>query len=528
MEHNRGNTYPLELWRNGYSILRKYGNKISSKYAKEFMTSHPDYPSLVSLIDFFHAGNLRYEAFEADESYIHEFNYPLLAHIRHPGQEFMYQINHPSEWNKKGDLTQFWSGIVVFPELGSKWHTTENDKYRKDERISKKAGYSLLVGSLAVLLSTYFRSPGPLYFSFGLLTLVGLTISILALGTELGFQNQLVKQVCGTISSGGCEDVLKSAYAKEYLGVTPADASLVYFSSQFIYYFLCLLYPKFFTGQLIFILVSSVITVWSLYTQGVKVKKWCALCLMIVTILLLENAVFISMPIMKIQLEGLVLLAIIFLILLLALLPIKRLLKQNISNETKLAQLRSWKMDPTIFTSLLDKERQIDTQIWSNDLILGNPNAPTLVTIACNPYCPPCSTAHKTIDKLLHNNYNKIKIQLRFLFDNTDNSDSRKIAVRAILRNALEKNTNSEIEEMTSDWFNWVDYERWSTKWKPNNNLNVDYFLEKHTAWVKDNEISFTPTIFINGKKMPGRYLISDLEVLIPELTESEILDSAL
>lgn len=77
-----------ELWQTAYNWLLLCGNKINNNYCKEEITTHPDYPALTSVIDFLDNGSMEYNAVQADASYIHEFNYPLLAHIRQPGQEF--------------------------------------------------------------------------------------------------------------------------------------------------------------------------------------------------------------------------------------------------------------------------------------------------------------------------------------------------------------------------------------------------------------------------------------------------------
>jgi glutaredoxin len=42
----------------------------------------------------------------------------------------------------------------------------------------------------------------------------------------------------------------------------------------------------------------------------------------------------------------------------------------------------------------------------------------------------------------------------------------------------------------------------------------------KHERWNKETGITHTPTFFINGKKLPGRYDIKDIEKMIPQLEE--------
>ncbi len=103
------------------------------------------------------------------------------------------------------------------------------------------AGLALFIGSIFIYTNATLNI-------FGLLSLAGLAISIAALGTELGYQSKLVKQVCGTVGNGGCEKVLGSKFAKGFAGITPADASVLYFAAQFFLYLAGCFYHPILTG----------------------------------------------------------------------------------------------------------------------------------------------------------------------------------------------------------------------------------------------------------------------------------------
>jgi protein-disulfide isomerase len=163
---------------------------------------------------------------------------------------------------------------------------------------------------------------------------------------------------------------------------------------------------------------------------------------------------------------------------------------------------------------------QVDTTIWQNDLVLGNPNAPILITVACNPYCGPCAKAHKQLDDLLYRFTGKLKVQVRLLCDAENETDKRAIAVKAILQKAEIINTTTELQQMLTDWFVWMDFEKWDTKWKADGNIDVAGKLKLHNKWIEEGAIQFTPTFFINGRKLPGRYALKDIEILIPQLEQ--------
>ena len=126
-----------ELWLTAYTWLKACGSKPNSNFCKEEITTHPDYPSLLSLIDFLDSGGMDYKAVQADASYIHEFNYPLLAHIKQSGDERMYIINDAQEWDKQEHITQHWSGITVCPDKNAQWYNEQNIIYQRNENKNK-------------------------------------------------------------------------------------------------------------------------------------------------------------------------------------------------------------------------------------------------------------------------------------------------------------------------------------------------------------------------------------------------------
>lgn len=514
-----------ELWETSHEWLSLTGNSVNKKFCREEIGTHPDYPALTSLTDFLDSGGMEYNAVQADASYIHEFNYPLLAHIKEPGQEYVHIIGDAASWETQKDITRHWSGICIFPEKGTRWVNTENDAYQQRGREARLRNMAAAGLALALFVVAAIYNPSPLYIAFGALSLAGLVISILTLGTELGVQNSLVKQVCGAVSKGGCDKVLKSTYSKGIAGFTTGDIASLYFAAQYAGFLYAAVYPALFSTLVWVSLPGLLVAAWSVYTQSVKIKQWCALCLGIAAVLVLQFLVsgYISFTTDFAALfntEAIILYAGIALLISLFFLPVKKLLKTNNVNQQKLAELKKWKMDAGIFSRLLSDEENVDVTIWENDLLLGNAGAPVKITVACNPYCGPCALAHTELDKILEKYKDKVCLQVRFLCKASDPSNERTKAVTAILRSFIELKTEHERKLMLSDWFSLMDYDKWMEKWKPVYQLNVQDYLQQHENWVNESNIMYTPTFFVNGKKMSGRYELGDFAVLIPQLSE--------
>jgi len=448
----------------------------------------------------------------------------LIAHIKQPGNEYMHIIADASEWDIQKDITQHWSGIVVFPDKEATWKNEENDTAIRNHQKQQLLFTAWCgIGILLFTASVYFQ-PSLLYNLFGFLSLAGVFISIAAFGTELGIQSNVVKQVCGAVGKGGCEKVLQSKMANGIFGVTPADAAVLYFTAQFIVYLVTAFYPIVFPILPVMAIAGIAVVGISIYTQAAVLKQWCALCLGIAAILLLQGAASLFI-LTAFSVYSLTVFFIAVLLLTAILLPVKALIKYNIATRPKLAELKKWQSDVTIFLALLAKENEVDIAVWENDLVIGNVHAPVMITVACNPYCGPCAKAHAALDDLMERFVGKVKVQIRLLCLPASETDKRTIAVKAILRQAAILKTNTELQAMLTDWFMLMDLEKWSSKWNASENIEITNALQKHDTWINEAGITHTPTFFVNGKKLAGRYGLKELEKLIPQLAE-EILEA--
>lgn len=508
-----------ELWQVTKKWLSLLGIKINSKFCKEEISTHPDYPAMTAVTDFLDVGSMTYQVVQADHSYKKDFNYPLIAHIKEPSKEYMHIIANEKAWEKEKDITQYWSGIVIFPEKNASWQSEENTQAIKS---SLQKNIFAVIG-ICVGLAIFFwetLQPSSVFSNiFGFLSLVGLIVSFFILATELGYQNKLVRQVCGAVSAGGCETVLQSKQAKSIIGFTPADAGLIYFATQFLAILFAPLYPT--LAKVIYCLALTGIAVagWSIYTQAIIIKKYCALCLALVAVLILQFTIVLpTVSFVGITQVALLIYLILVLLLTAILLPIKQLIKNNITLHQKAADLRKWKTDTMIFEGLISREQEVNISIWENDLVLGNPSAPIRITVACNPYCGPCAKAHKLLDTLLVQYPQELAVQVRLFCDPAEPNEMLTLATTAILRKAATLKSNKQLQGMLSDWFHLMDLKKWSDIWNPSENIIVQTELEAHRNWYQQSNIRVTPTFFINGKTLPRKYNIDDFQKIIPDL----------
>ena len=95
----------------------------------------------------------------------------------------------------------------------------------------------------------------------------------------------------------------------------------------------------------------------------------------------------------------------------------------------------------------------------------------------------------------------------------------RTIAVKSILQKAETIKNGQELQQIHNDWFEMMDYKKWVDIWQPDNTIKINTKLHQHCKWIGNSSIAYAPTFFINSNKIPGRYNLDDIGILIPQIT---------
>jgi thiol-disulfide isomerase/thioredoxin len=167
--------------------------------------------------------------------------------------------------------------------------------------------------------------------------------------------------------------------------------------------------------------------------------------------------------------------------------------------------------NPETFNHLLQQQASAPDGYQNLGIEIGNPDAENTIIKVCNPYCSPCAKAHPVLDKIVHNNKN-VKLKLIFTASN-DKGDKRGIAARHLL--AINEEQNAlKTQQALDDWYlaPKKDYNVFAAKYPLNGEIaKQEKQIEEMNKWCKEAEIFFTPTIFINGHRLPEKYNIEEL-----------------
>ncbi|GMQ27332.1 hypothetical protein Aoki45_40150 [Algoriphagus sp. oki45] len=260
---------------------------------------------------------------------------------------------------------------------------------------------------------------------------------------------------------------------------------------------------------------SLAIIPFSLYYQGVKLKKWCRLCLWISEILVVELAVsqFLLPELAWPAFGELGLFSFVFLATVLAWISLKPYLmaqKELYTTKSKLAKVLS---NRELFDYFLSTSRQITSNPEGLGIFLKGANPKYHVLKVCNPYCGPCARTHPLLEQL----YEAGNIDLQIVFVPGGGDDVRLMTIRHLLGIAS-KGDLEQTRQALDEWYSQdkKDYEAFAAKYPLNGELaSQESNIKSMQDWAEQEQITHTPTIFINGYELPSTYAVEDLKYVL-------------
>jgi uncharacterized membrane protein len=499
---------------------------------KLYYQSHPDYPSLLSLTDTLGHFEVEHLAARLDkESGYEELPDSFIAHVSQDnGREFVFvkkkngkaNLLYPDGSKKsldKKDFLKIWEGIVLVVEA------SEKDKNRK--QAAKSLPLFLGVVALLLLGVIVLTTQVPLLRLFMLaLTLGGFVVSFFIVKENMGLSSPFVAKLCNANEKTSCNAVLTSKGASIYKDFTLGDACIVYFSAIFLSLLVGLGAPFPVMPYWGISVVSVFVTLYSIYYQGIILKKWCTLCLLVVAVLwvqfvllTLNSATFIEVA--NIPLQSLLTIAFSFV----ATLGLWLWLKPQAKQQQELIEgeiaHRKFKRKYGIFQSALANSTKVDMSslVDMPSIALGNPQAPVVLATAISTSCGYCNDAYKQVAELSKRHPEQVTGRVYFNMNPT-NKDNPYLDIALKMMEISRTETSEKTEAALDDWFvHKIGKDKWNEKWgaiTPNGTTHQ--IVQAHFEWSTEHQINFTPATFLMGHLYPQDYQISDLELYLDNL----------
>lgn len=510
-------------------LLKELRIKVSDRSLKLTLEEHVDFPSLMAVSDCFNEWSIPNLAIQIPKEKYNagELQFPFIAQTPFDGGQFMlvHEIKDGSviysdekltrRKINESDFLKSWSGVLLYAEANEE---SGEEGYFGKQLLGIIS--NLEIPALILILLTFsvlgvnFSAATTGYVSLLVLKLLGIGISILLLTYSVNANNPLLQNLCSLGGKNNCNAILKSDAAKVTSWLSWSEVGLFYFTGSFLS---LLIVPSSLSLLITLNILALPYTFWSIYYQYSN-KNWCVLCCSVQIILWLEFITVISLGVVDFTLSlsaiSFSLLALSFLVPVSLWYILKPVLQKTVEHKLLKQQLRKFKYNSELFTHALTKQPRYAVTEEIGPITLGNPNAQTIITMVSNPFCEPCAKAHEVLNKWMKT---RDDIQLKIVFTTADNDNDHKTKVaRHLTALSLTKNVEL-VEEALNQWYIQREkkYEDWAKHYEVEIGHEVNEATKKQKHWCEMAEITATPTILVNGYKLPNPYRLEDIQYLI-------------
>lgn len=518
-------------------ILLKQNNiKVDEKELEFQLLSHPSYPSINSItgvLDHFKLRNYALEVPKDTEtlnllpsSFLtlirDEISNTLVVASKINNEIQLTFVDRQSKFISIDSFLEKWTGVVVIIE------NDEQEPVKKEKKTFFSVNFIYLM--TIVLLSIFFLNAANLFqIVHYLLTLTGVGICMLIVQHELGLHSKLLDKFCSEENKKtSCNAVMNSKGATLFGSLRFSDAGIIYFMSLLIAWSLLKISNSTYNTIYFITVLAIPFTFFSIFYQYKIVKKWCLLCLSVVSILWLQAAslyfIYINATDFSLNLRSVLLTAFCFL----ATFALWQFISPRLKKEQELKALKidhfKFKRSYNIYKSLISGSEKFITNINDiNEIVFGNNNqsSPLQIVIITNPLCGFCKESHELVENLLLLKGKNIQISIRFNVNEDCNSIDTRIALR--LLELYSKEGNQVCLEAMHDIYGKYSPYDWLHKWNEPSEEKYIETLSKGKSWCKKNNINFTPEILVNGISFPKEYSRTDLLFFVEEIIEEEV-----
>jgi len=485
---------------------------------QEFMfqfNSHPNYPSALAFSDTLNFMGVRNDAYELDKEYWDELPQEFIAIVdnnfslvKKSGNQYAVFSDKAKTLNKN-ELHQKSTDFVLL--------------FEKDPTVNKSAnGYKPFLYLLFAVILLYSVLTLSWYQTlFNVLSLAGVYISLEIFNQKFGNTSSVIGSICGDTSGNkavnACSKIITQDKTSIW-GLKFSDFSLIYFIGITI---LGLFLPV--TSFVLkgFAVASLLAIGYSLYIQGLVEKTFCRVCLLIISLLLVqftisiflfENVYFdVKTALLGITLWGILLFSFVYL---------NATLEEKENLQKSNAKNLRFKRNYDLFKrELLENEKAVFTD--NETFLVGNKEARIKLAIISNPYCGFCKDAHKIMENLLQKYPDIISVQLRFNYT-PDKQNEKLTGLISDFLHTYKTKTPEEFLNLVEYWFETKDENKTRQKAGITSAHEDLSPIINMSAENRNAGLNFTPIILINGYQFPDKYDREDIYYFIDELTEDD------
>lgn len=521
----------------GLLFTRKLGVRLTKQSFKAELSSHQDFPSILSLSESLSYFNISNIVIGISINQLREIPLPGVGHFikRGKGQFVIFErlenksliyIDETGQYHtcEFDDLKDIWNGVVLLAEVTPK-SGEEGYKEKRQAELFQQISTTMvwILYLIGALLPIYFLSFKllPVYF----LKVLGAFLALLLVKKQFGNSNATVDAFCKMGNKSDCDSVINAPASKLFGIIHLSEIGLLYFTGGLLTIaFSAFSSPQY--GLLFFLSIFCVpFSFFALYYQAFTIKKWCPLCLAVLGVLWLEVAAhLLSGTTLATNPANLIAAFLGFSLPVVFWLSVRQQFLDSLRIPKMEQRLNRFIRSENTFQLLLEKQTRINFKPSQNDIQAGRRDANVNIVVVSNPHCNPCARAHVAVERLMEKFEDKLDVIFRFLI-NPNDTKSESYQMLSHLFAIRSENSNDIALKSLSDWYRSdgkKNFQKWQETYPASNQAgnSIQKQILDQSLWAKDEGINATPTIFINGKRLPEEFSIEDLDYQIRKLLE--------
>lgn len=505
-----------------YKYLQLSNYTIDKKTLELQLLTHPDFPSLKSLSDTFDYFNIENIVAKVPVTALEQLPIIFLSVFKKDNQNRLVLVR------KKKDKVQITDenldAVTLTTEYFQKhWDGTivGVEELEKKQILHKQVNFQniafLFLGFIVLLNLSLLNNR--IVFTYTLLSFFGLIISYYIIKESFGIYDSVVSRVCDILSKKeGCSGVINDNKSKLLGSISLSDASIIYYLSNVLILLIIGYHNTILLGVSI---LGLPIVFYSVYYQGIVLKKWCVLCLAISSILLIQ-AIFLYVYTEVLSFDFTYFFKCTLLSALVTIIWYywKKMYKETRRLAIVEKDFVQFKRNKTLFDTLLCKEKVIinDLLFATNKISFGSRQPKVIIYAVTNPLCGFCVESFQIYYKLLKQ-YDDLQINFIFNVAPHEFTNPASQIVATVLDLYYNHSELSALEGL-NEWYANRSLSDWQLKYPIKKDINpiIPSTLEKHQNWIAVNQINYTPETIVNDYKFPKVYKISEITFFIEDL----------
>ncbi len=189
---------------------------------------------------------------------------------------------------------------------------------------------------------------------------------------------------------------------------------------------------------------------------------------------------------------------------------IKSLLVESAKIKPLELQLGRIRRDRELFRGLVSSPNEVDFDAVDDDITVGNLDAPIHIVAVTDPYCSPCKSTHEFLAQLQTQHSDAVRLSFVFHVKSGNVEDKSNSLIIRILNLPVSARSHA-----LEHWFRTSDLGAEATRSTDGNDSNGLQLFKNHKNWCAFNGIAYTPTLYVNGHKIPVHYDLHSLSYQI-------------